>query len=237
MINGYPCVRRDSATMRSWSADDGCFHCSRTPLAFAAMNIEITPKKTDGLERLIEVKVPVETVRDAEDKAARAICDERATPGLPSGQGAAGDGQEAIQGRDPAAGHRDARAGGVSGSHGPREAQGRVAAARARPQVRGRPAAQLRAARRGAPGDRARAHAGLPRHAPQTAGHRRAACASRSSRCATRKRRGRRSRTSRRRATWCACSSRRPKRTASSPRRASIRSSSAAARRSPASKS
>jgi len=29
------------------------------------MNIEITPKKSDGLERLIEVKVPIETVRDA----------------------------------------------------------------------------------------------------------------------------------------------------------------------------
>jgi trigger factor len=34
------------------------------------MNIEITPKKTDGLERLIEVRVPIETVRDAEDRAA-----------------------------------------------------------------------------------------------------------------------------------------------------------------------
>ena len=40
-------------------------------LAFPVMNIEITPKKTEGLERMIEVRVPVETVRDAEDKAAR----------------------------------------------------------------------------------------------------------------------------------------------------------------------
>ena len=78
------------------------------------MNIEITPKKTDGLERMIEVRVPVETVRDAEDKAARRYATSVRLPGLPSGQGAAGHGQEALQGRDSTAGDRVARSGSVS---------------------------------------------------------------------------------------------------------------------------
>ena len=34
------------------------------------MNIEITPKKVEGAERLLQVSVPVETVRDAEERAA-----------------------------------------------------------------------------------------------------------------------------------------------------------------------
>jgi len=63
-----------------------CFRCSRTPLAFASMNIEITPKKTDGLERLIEVKVPVEAVRDAEDKAARRYASSVRLPGFRPGK-------------------------------------------------------------------------------------------------------------------------------------------------------
>ena len=76
----------------------------------------------------------------------------------------------------------------------------------------------LRAARRGAPGDRARAHAGLPRHAHRRPRSPTTACASRSSSCATRRR------------TWTpvedkpragrhgdACSSRRPKTTGEIP--------------------
>jgi trigger factor len=50
------------------------------------MNIEITPKKTDGLERLIEVTVPVETVRDAEDQAAQRYASSVRLPGFRPGK-------------------------------------------------------------------------------------------------------------------------------------------------------
>ncbi len=50
------------------------------------MNIEITPKKTDGLERLIEVRVPIETVRDAEDAAARRYATSARLPGFRPGK-------------------------------------------------------------------------------------------------------------------------------------------------------
>jgi trigger factor len=50
------------------------------------MNIEITPKKTDGLERLIEVRVPIETVRDAEDRAARRYATGVRLPGFRPGK-------------------------------------------------------------------------------------------------------------------------------------------------------
>jgi len=50
------------------------------------MNIEITPKKTDGLDRMIEVRVPVETVRDAEDKAARRYATNVRLPGFRPGK-------------------------------------------------------------------------------------------------------------------------------------------------------
>ncbi len=50
------------------------------------MNIEITPKKSDGLERLIEVRVPLETVRDAEDKAARRHASNVRLPGFRPGK-------------------------------------------------------------------------------------------------------------------------------------------------------
>src|SRR3954470_7651885 len=55
-------------------------------LAFSAMNIEITPKKTDGLERLIEVRVPVEAVRDAEDTAAKRYASNVRLPGFRPGK-------------------------------------------------------------------------------------------------------------------------------------------------------
>jgi trigger factor len=54
------------------------------------MNIEITPKKTDGLERLIEVRVPIETVRDAEDRAARRYATGARLPGFRPGKAPAG---------------------------------------------------------------------------------------------------------------------------------------------------
>ncbi len=50
------------------------------------MNIEITPKKSDGLERLIEVRVPVETVRDAEDVAVRRYATSVRLPGFRPGK-------------------------------------------------------------------------------------------------------------------------------------------------------
>jgi trigger factor len=50
------------------------------------MNIEITPKKSDGLERMIEVRVPVETVRDAEDQAARRYASSVRLPGFRPGK-------------------------------------------------------------------------------------------------------------------------------------------------------
>src|SRR5689334_7956464 len=50
------------------------------------MNIEITPKKTDGVERLIQISVPVETVRDAEDKAARRYASQVRLPGFRPGK-------------------------------------------------------------------------------------------------------------------------------------------------------
>ena len=49
------------------------------------MNIEITPKKTDGVERLLQISVPVETVRDAEDKAARRYATRVRLPGFRPG--------------------------------------------------------------------------------------------------------------------------------------------------------
>src|ERR1700712_2649836 len=50
------------------------------------MNIEITPKKTEGLDRMIEVRVPVETVRDAEDQAARRYATSVRLPGFRPGK-------------------------------------------------------------------------------------------------------------------------------------------------------
>ena len=50
------------------------------------MNIEITPKKSEGLERLIEVRVPVEAVRDAEDKEARRYASHVRLPGFRPGK-------------------------------------------------------------------------------------------------------------------------------------------------------
>src|SRR5579862_8652689 len=50
------------------------------------MNIEITPKKTEGLERLIEVRVPVDAVRDAEETAAKRYATKVRLPGFRPGK-------------------------------------------------------------------------------------------------------------------------------------------------------
>ena len=50
------------------------------------MNIEITPKKNEGVERLLQVSVPVETVRDAEERAARRYASSARLPGFRPGK-------------------------------------------------------------------------------------------------------------------------------------------------------
>jgi trigger factor len=50
------------------------------------MNIEITPKRSEGLERFIEVKVPLETVADAENRAARKYATTVRLPGFRPGK-------------------------------------------------------------------------------------------------------------------------------------------------------
>jgi trigger factor len=50
------------------------------------MPIEITPKESSGVDRHIQVSVPVETVRDAEDKAARRYASSVRLPGFRPGK-------------------------------------------------------------------------------------------------------------------------------------------------------
>jgi trigger factor len=50
------------------------------------MDITITPKKSEGLERTLEVSVPAETVRSAEDKAARRYATQVRLPGFRPGK-------------------------------------------------------------------------------------------------------------------------------------------------------
>lgn len=50
------------------------------------MNIEITPKKSEGLERLLQVSVPAEEVRDAENQAARRYASRVRLPGFRPGK-------------------------------------------------------------------------------------------------------------------------------------------------------
>jgi trigger factor len=50
------------------------------------MTIEITPKESTGVDRHIQVSVPVETVRDAEDKAARRYASSVRLPGFRPGK-------------------------------------------------------------------------------------------------------------------------------------------------------
>lgn len=50
------------------------------------MNIEITPKETSGVDRHVQVSVPVEAVRDAEDKAAKRYASSVRLPGFRPGK-------------------------------------------------------------------------------------------------------------------------------------------------------
>ncbi|MBA2707841.1 MAG: trigger factor [Gemmatimonadaceae bacterium] len=50
------------------------------------MNIEITPKESSGVDRHVQITVPAETVRDAEDKAARRYASSVRLPGFRPGK-------------------------------------------------------------------------------------------------------------------------------------------------------
>lgn len=50
------------------------------------MNITVTPKKTEGLQRVLEVSVPVEELRGAESKAARKYAGQARLPGFRPGK-------------------------------------------------------------------------------------------------------------------------------------------------------
>ncbi len=50
------------------------------------MNIDITPKKTEGLSRLLEVSVPADEVRSAEDRAAKRYASQVRIPGFRPGK-------------------------------------------------------------------------------------------------------------------------------------------------------
>ena len=50
------------------------------------MDIQITTKKSEGVERLLEVSVPLETVRDQEEKTARRYASSVRLPGFRPGK-------------------------------------------------------------------------------------------------------------------------------------------------------
>ena len=50
------------------------------------MDIQITARKTDGVERLLEVSVPLDTVREAEERAARRWASRVSVPGFRAGK-------------------------------------------------------------------------------------------------------------------------------------------------------
>ena len=50
------------------------------------MNLTVTPKKSDGVERLLQVTVPVDAVRAAEDKTARRYASQARLPGFRAGK-------------------------------------------------------------------------------------------------------------------------------------------------------
>jgi len=54
------------------------------------MQIDITPVKTEGLELLLEVSVPLPEVRDAEDRAAKRYASQVRLPGFRPGKAPAG---------------------------------------------------------------------------------------------------------------------------------------------------
>lgn len=57
-----------------------------TRATICVMNIQITTKKSDGVERLLEVSVPLDTVREAEEKTARRYASTVRLPGFRPGK-------------------------------------------------------------------------------------------------------------------------------------------------------
>src|SRR5438445_10470628 len=61
--------------------------CGVSPLCYiAGMKIEFTPRASEGVERHIQVSVPAEAVKDAEDKAARRYASTVRLPGFRPGK-------------------------------------------------------------------------------------------------------------------------------------------------------
>lgn len=81
----FPSERRFPATSPERPAERTCGPLV-TSFVSLVMNIEITPKKTDGVERLLQISVPIETVRDAEEKAARRYATRVRLPGFRPGK-------------------------------------------------------------------------------------------------------------------------------------------------------
>ena len=126
------------------------------------MKIEITPKKTDGVERLLQISVPVETVRDAEEQAARRYATRVRLPGFRPGKAPA----SMIKKKFADAIRQEMLESLVQEAY--KEVLERenfklgIAAARPRREVRRQRATDVRAAHRSSAGARALAHAGLP---------------------------------------------------------------------------
>ena len=56
------------------------------PLIFRSMNIDVTAKKSDGLQRLLSVSVPADEVHTAEERAARRYASQVRLPGFRPGK-------------------------------------------------------------------------------------------------------------------------------------------------------
>ena len=138
------------------------------------MDIEITTKKSEGVERLLEVSVPLETVAAEEEKAARRYATSVRLPGFRPGKAPPAMVRKRFKDAIRQQALETLVQEAYQGSDGAREAEGRRAAARPRREVRRRAAADVRAASRSAAEGRARAHAGVPGHAHRDARHRRA---------------------------------------------------------------
>ena len=76
------------------------------------MNLQVTEKKVDGVERLLQVEVPADMVRQAEEKAVRRYASSARLPGFRPGKAPPAM-IAAFRGRDPTGSGRDADSGGV----------------------------------------------------------------------------------------------------------------------------
>src|ERR1700730_2118470 len=69
------------------SRTHGLTRSGSSPLCYiACMKIEFTPRASEGVERFIQVSVPAEAVKDAEDKAARRYASTVRLPGFRPGK-------------------------------------------------------------------------------------------------------------------------------------------------------